>query len=170
MTLTTILAAGAATIAIAAAATFLLPRNVSVERSALIDATPEQVLQLAASSEGFQRFNPYLDNDPDLSIEHFGPEAGVGAGFRFDGKDGQGTQTITSVTEREVTYAIDLGALGQPTQRITATPEGNQTRVTWTVEQDLGMNPIFRVFGLFMDGMLGGTYETGLANIARVTA
>ncbi len=170
MTLTTILAASAATLAIATAATYLLPRHVTVERSALVDATPEAVLALAATTEGFQRFNPYLTADPDLHIAPFGPASGIGAGFRFEGRDGSGTQTIRAITADTITYAIDLGAMGQPTQHITATPEGNQTRVTWSVESDLGLNPVFRVFGLFMDRMLGGTYETGLANIARVAA
>jgi hypothetical protein len=170
MTLTTILAAGAATLALATAATYLLPRHVTVERSALVDASPEAVLALASTTEGFQRFNPYITADPDLTIEPFGPEAGVGAGFRFEGRDGTGTQTISNITADRVTYAIDLGSMGQPTQHITARPEGNQTRVTWTVESDMGLNPVFRVFGLFMDRMLGGTYESGLANIARVAA
>ncbi|MEX3017854.1 SRPBCC family protein [Gymnodinialimonas hymeniacidonis] len=170
MTLTTILAAGTATLAIAAAATYLLPRNVTVERSALVDATPEAVIALASSTQGFQQFNPYLTSDPELSIEPFGPEAGIGAGFRFEGREGTGTQTISAITADRVTYAIDLGSMGQPTQHISAVAEGNQTRVTWTVESDMGLNPVFRVFGLFMDRMLGGTYETGLANIARVAA
>ena len=170
MTLTTILAAGAATLAIVAAGTLLLPRHVTVERTALVDATPDAVLALASSSTGFQTFNPYLTTDPDLVIEPFGPETGIGAGFRFEGRDGTGTQTISAITADAVTYAIDLGAMGQPTQTIIATPEGDQTRVVWRVETDMGMNPIFRVFGLFMDRMLGGTYETGLANLARVAA
>ncbi len=170
MTLTTILAAGAATLVLATAGTYLLPRHVTVERSALVDATPAAVLALASTTEGFQQFNPYITADPDLQIEAFGPAEGIGAGFRFDGRDGTGTQTISEISANSVTYAIDLGAMGQPTQHISAMPEGAQTRVTWSVESDLGMNPVFRVFGLFMDRMLGGTYETGLANIARVAA
>lgn len=170
MTFTTYLAAGAATIALAAGCALLLPRTVTVERSALIEAAPEQVITLASSSAGFQRFNPYLSADPDLLVEPFGPEAGVGSGFHFDGRDGTGTQTVSSVTANAVTYVIDLGAMGQPTQIISAHPEGTNTRVTWRVESDLGMNPIARVFGLFLDRMLGQTYETGLANLARVAA
>ncbi|MEJ6390400.1 SRPBCC family protein [Gymnodinialimonas ulvae] len=170
MTLTALLATGAATLALATAATYLLPRHVTVERSALVDTTPQAVLALASTTEGFQRFNPYLTADPDLQIVPFGPEAGIGAGFRFDGQGGSGTQTIARITADTVTYAIDLGAMGQPTQHITAQADGDQTRVTWAVESDLGLNPAVRVFGLFMDRMLGTTYETGLANIARVAA
>lgn len=38
--------------------------------------------------------------------------------------------------------------------------------VTWNVTSDMGFNPVFRIFGLFMDRMLGKTYELGLKNIA----
>ena len=31
-----------------------------------------------------------------------------------------------------------------------------------------GANPIGRVMGLFMDRMIGGTFDAGLANLARV--
>jgi len=165
-----ILLAGAATLALATASTLLLPRQVQVQRSALIDASPEQVIALAASTDGFQQFNPYLTADPKLQITPFGPSNGIGAGFAFDGKDGKGTQTISAMSETSVTYVIDLGPMGQPTQTISATPENGQTRVTWSVDSDMGHNPLFRVFGLFMDGMMGRTFETGLDNLARVTA
>jgi len=151
-------------------AAFALPRHVSVERSALVPASPEAILALAASNQGFQTFNPYKTQDPALKIEIFGPENGVGSGFRFDGKDGKGTQTVTDVSETAVTYMIDLGSMGQPTQVISALPEGDGTRVTWRVESDMGMNPIFRVFGLFMDGMMGKTFEQGLENLRTAAA
>lgn len=170
MTLTTFLAAALATVALAAAGSFLLPRHVTVERTALLDVAPETVLSLASSSAGYQQFNPYLSADPDLRIDPFGPPAGVGAGFWFEGRDGTGTQTVAEITGTTVTYAIDLGAMGRPTQRITALPEGDAARVTWTVESDMGMNPVFRVFGLFMDRMMGGTFEQGLANLGQAAA
>jgi hypothetical protein len=33
----------------------------------------------------------------------------------------------------------------------------------------MGFNPVFRIFGLFMDRMLGKTYEMGLKNMAALT-
>lgn len=151
----------------AVAATYLLPRTVEVTRSSVMPVAPETVLALAASTEGFQTFNPYRTADPALNIEPFGPAEGVGAGFRFDGKDGKGTQTISSVTDRDVTYTIDLGAMGKPVQIISAVPADGGAEVTWSVTSDLGMNPVFRVFGLFMDGMMGPTFEQGLENLSK---
>lgn len=162
------IAAGVATCAVAT--TFLAPRKIHIERSEVIDATPSEVIALAASNSGYQRFNPYCNSDPDLKIELYGPDQGVGSAFRFNGKDGKGTQTVEKVTDNQVIYAIDLGPMGKPTQSITVAPVENGTQVTWSMDADMGVNPIFRVFGLFMDRMMGKTFITGLNNLKLATA
>ncbi len=160
-------ACGAAALAVG---TFALPRHVSIERIAVIDAAPEAVIELAASNTGYQAFNPYKDLDPNLSVEMFGPTSGVGSGFSFESKDGVGQQTVASVTADQVVFDLDLGALGQPKQAISAVAIDGATEVTWSIDMDLGMNPVFRVMGLFMDDMIGPNVELGLANIADVAA
>ena len=157
-------------VAASAVAALALPRHVSIERTALIDAVPEAVIELAASNTGYQAFNPYKDLDPNLKVEMFGPASGVGSGFSFESKDGAGQQTVASVTADQVVFNLDLGPLGQPTQAISAVAVDGATEVTWTMDMDLGMNPVFRVMGLFMDGMIGPNFELGLANIADVAA
>lgn len=152
------------------AASFALPRHVSVERAATLAATPEAILALAASNTGFQTFNPYKTLDPALEIAMFGPETGVGSGFHFDGKGGTGSQTVADVTGQSITYAIDMGPMGQPTQWIHAQATADGTEVTWRVEADMGFNPVFRVMGLFMDGMMGPTFELGLENLGKAAA
>ncbi|WP_147114384.1 SRPBCC family protein [Tateyamaria sp. syn59] len=147
----------------------LLPRKVVVSRHADVDLSVEDVIARVASTEGFQTFNPYRTTDPALKITPFGPAEGIGSGFRFDGKEGKGTQTVTDVTATRVTHLIDLGAMGKPVQVIEAKATASGTRVTWTVTSDLGFNPVFRIFGLFMDRILGKTYERGLKNIAALT-
>lgn len=146
----------------------LLPRKVVVTRRADVALSPAEVIARVASTEGFQSFNPYRTTDPDLKIMPFGPSEGVGAGFAFEGKEGKGTQTVTDVTENRVTHLIDLGAMGKPVQTIEAKPTGHGSLVTWTLTSDMGFNPMFRIFGLFMDRMLGKTYELGLKNIAAL--
>jgi len=160
----------AAALTIATAATFALPRHVTIERSAMMDAAPDAVIELAASNSGYQSFNPYRDLDPNLQVELFGPSSGVGSGFSFESKDGAGLQTVAAVEPGRVTFDLDLGPLGQPTQAISAMTVDGTTEVTWTMDMDLGMNPVFRVMGLFMDGMIGSNFELGLANIADVAA
>ena len=161
----TILTIALATVAAIAILALLLPRKVVVTREADIDMRPEDVIARVASTEGFQSFNPYCTTDPALQITPFGPATGVGSGFRFEGKEGKGTQTVTALTAHSVTHLIDLGAMGKPVQVIEARPTANGAHVTWTVTSDMGLNPVFRIFGLFMDRMLGKTYELGLRNM-----
>ncbi len=171
MELKTIMIGGTVAIVALSFIPFALPSSVRVERSATIDATPAQLFELVASNEGFQTFNPYKDTDPDLKITLSGPKSGIGSGFAFDGKEGKGTQFVTAVEpERTVTMQIDLGRMGQPVQTFRFDPKGDATQVTWQVDMEFGMNPIGRVFGLFMDGMLGKTYERGLANLANAVS
>lgn len=155
----------AGVVALIVAATLLLPRHVRVERRAVIDTAADAVLSLAASGAGYQRFNPYKTKDPDLSITLFGPESGVGSGFSFAGREGKGSQTVSAITENAVEFDIDLGPMGSPKQTIRAEPRDGGTSVTWSMQADLGFNPIARVMGLFMDRMVGPTFERGLANL-----
>ncbi|MEO0385285.1 MAG: SRPBCC family protein [Pseudomonadota bacterium] len=169
MSLTTIALAGGVALIALAAAPYALPDHKTVERSAVIEATPDAIYPLLTSSAGFQTFNPYKDADPNLQITFDGPAEGIGAAFAFSGKDGQGTQTITHLEPNSsVTMQIDLGSMGQPVQTFTLEPVNGGTRVIWSVESQFGLNPIGRVFGLFLDSMLGETYERGLQNLSRV--
>ena len=93
-----------AIIAAIALIALLLPRKVVVTRQAHVDMTPADVIARVASTEGFQTFNPYCTTDPNLKITPFGPAEGVGSGFRFEGKEGKGTQTVTAVTANSAEY------------------------------------------------------------------
>lgn len=149
---------------------FALPKTVQVERAALIKASPADIYKLIASNTGFQTFNPYKDTDPDLEITLAGPESGIGSGFAFKGKEGEGTQFITAaIQNRSVTMQIDLGSMGRPVQTFDLQPLDGGTQVTWGMEADLGFNPVARVFGLFMEGMMGPVYERGLNNLSKAT-
>lgn len=167
MTLFQILASGTGVLALLAAATLLLPRHVDVSRQANLAASSQDVIALATSNVGYQSFNPYKSSDPDLAITPFGPDTGVGSGFKFEGREGKGTQTVADVTPTSVRYAIDLGAMGQPEQIIQTAQNGDMLNVTWTMQADMGFNPIGRVMGVFMDGMVGPKLETGLTNLDK---
>ena len=47
----------------------------------------------------------------------------------------------------------------------TFAPEEAGTRVTWAFEFEVGMNPLLRIIGKFMDGMVGKDFEKGLARL-----
>ncbi|MEL6920617.1 MAG: SRPBCC family protein [Pseudomonadota bacterium] len=164
----TYLTIGAIAVAAIVAVPFVLPSSRTVERSAIIEAPAEKVFALVASNEGYQSFNPYKVKDDKLKITMHGPSSGVGSGFAFDGKDGKGTQTIIALEEnKSVTMQIDLGPMGKPVSKFTLVPTNGNTEVTWTTRSDFGFNPIGRVVGLFLDGMLGPVYELGLDELNK---
>jgi len=138
----TFLTIGARAIALIAAIPFALPSAVTIEREAILAADSDVIYDLLASNEGFQTFNPYRDDDPNLAISLSGPDRGVGSAFAFKGKGGEGTQTITALEPGQaVTMQIDLGAMGQPVQTFTLTPTTGGTKVIWSTEASLGSEP-----------------------------
>ena len=156
---------------IALSAIYALPASKTVSRRAIIKASAAEVYQLIVSTEGFQRFNPYSDTDPTLNISAFGPDSGVGAGFLFEGKEGKGSQTVIAVEpNQQVQMEIDLGPMGKPVQTFSLKQHRDSTEVVWSTRSEFGMNPVGRVFGLFLDRMLGSTYERGLENLARAVS
>ena len=170
MVLSQIFTIGAGVLSLATVASYLAPKQVYVERSQIIKATPADIIALASSNQGYQAFNPYKFTDSNLEINHFGPETGVGSGFEFKGKEGKGKQTVAAVSDTKVVYHIDLGAMGKPTQTIEVEEVAEGSKVTWSMDADMGMNPIARVMGLFMDGMVGKTFTSGLKHLAAATA
>ncbi|MEM9573653.1 MAG: SRPBCC family protein [Pseudomonadota bacterium] len=168
MAISTALITGGVILAAIIVAPFALPSSKTVERTATINADQETLYAMIASPRGYQKFNPYHDTDPDLKIEFLDIEQGIGAGFSFKGKEGKGTQTVTALEEnKKVTMLIDLGSMGKPVQTFTLSPVENGTQVVWSTKSEFGMNPIGRVFGLFLDSMLGETYERGLRNLEK---
>ena len=168
-TIMTLLIITAITIFVLIIIVTMLPSKTSIARKSTIDATPAELFQLLSSTQGFQQFNPYKDDDPQLKITPFGPKTGIGAGFAFVGKEGKGTQTITALKENEsITMQIDLGFMGQPLQHFSLDSAASGTEVTWQVDIDFGWNPMGRIFGLFADKVLGSVYVRGLENLGRV--
>lgn len=152
-----------ATVALSA---FALPGRAEVERSIEIAAAPADVFAFVNSPAGFDTFNPFRADDPGLVTTYEGPAAGVGATLRWHGKQGDGAQTIlASQANTRVDMALDLGAMGKPSQSFVLEPTATGTRLTWRTEAKFGPNPIARVFGLGMDGMLGPVYERGLSDL-----
>ena len=153
---------------VAIAAAYMLPRNVRVERSATIGAPQATLFTLLNGFKQFNRWSPWFELDPGAKYTHEGPGAGVGARLSWVGNPrtlGSGSQTITASEPYEKIAAdVDFGQGGGPAKQLyTLTAEGTGTKLTWSMEVDLGMNPIARYFGLGFEGMIGRDFEKGLA-------
>jgi hypothetical protein len=61
----------------------------------------------------------------------------------------------------------DMAMVARGTMALEPSP-GGATRVTMSMEGDLGRSPVNRWFGLFMDRLAGPDFEQGLANLRKL--
>ena len=157
-----------AVVVVLAVVGLLLPRHVQVKRSVAIDRPASLVHATVNSFVLFPKWSPWQDLDPQMIQTTEGPRDGVGAKLIWKGNDkvGSGTQTITASTlNQSIASDLDFGDMGVAKSLVNLTPDGKSTTVTWTVDVDMGANPIGHYFGLTMDGMLGKDFATGLSKL-----
>ena len=145
----------------------LLPRHVRVERSVVIGRPASLIFAVVNSFQLFPKWSPWQDLDPHMHQTAEGPREGVGAKLVWSGNEkvGSGTQLITgSTADRSVASDLDFGN-GIAKSLLTLAPEGAMTRASWTLDIDMGANPIGRYIGLTMDRMIGPDFARGLGNL-----
>ena len=145
------------------------PDSFRVERSAQISAPPEKILSLVNDFHQWGAWSPYEKLDPTMKRTYAGAAAGKGAVYEWEGnsKAGQGRMQIIDAAPTRTAIQLDFikPFRAHNIAAFTAQPQGDATRVTWSME---GPAPFFhKLVGLFlnMDKMIGGDFETGLANL-----
>ncbi len=163
-----------AVIAVAIVAVFGMamtrPDAVHVERSVTVAATPDDVFVYTNDLGKMDQWSPWAKLDPDQKVEVSDPSAGVGATYYWKGNDqvGEGRMTITESSVEKVAMKLEFIAPWEGVSEVSllATPVGDdQTKVTWTYDQQADL--MAKVMGVFMDmdAMLGADYEKGLASM-----
>lgn len=143
----------------------------TVTRSLLVNAPPEKVYAFVADPRGWAQWSAWNRRDPAMAITYSGPASGVGAAWSWQSKsEGDGRMTFTSVEPgRRVAFDLELAGVDARSKgELHFTPEGNATRVTWTMNGDMGSNPLYHWFAAFADRVMGPDFEGGLANLKDV--
>ncbi len=147
----------------------LLPRQVHVERSIVIDAPRATVFALVDGYKQFSKWSPWEALDPNAKTTVEGPDFGVGAKQSWVGDPktvGSGSQEIIEAEPvARVKSRLEFGDNPPATAEFVLAPEGSGTHLTWSFDSDMGAGPIGRWFGLMMDRFIGPDYEKGLANL-----
>jgi hypothetical protein len=151
---------------------FVLPGHYRVERSIVIQARPAAVFPLVGDLKAWRRWGVWFSRDPAMQIEYSPATTEVGAWSQWKSKSqGDGKMTISAVhPDDDFEYTMlfaDIGMVSHGTMALTPVA-GGSTRVTMGMEGDLGHNPLYRWFGVFMDKLVGPDFEAGLANLKRV--
>ncbi|WP_125611701.1 SRPBCC family protein [Specibacter cremeus] len=147
----------------------------SVTRNVLIPAPAGAVYRLVIDFHEWTKWSPWENLDSTMKREYSGSESGVGARYSWNGnrKAGSGTMEIAGVSEPDridirLEFTRPMKAVNPTT--FTFVPEGDGTRVTWTMTGE--SKGIGRVFAMFMnmDKMVGGDFEKGLAALSAAAA
>jgi carbon monoxide dehydrogenase subunit G len=149
------------------------PDTFRVERSVLINATPEKVFVLINDLHKWAAWSTWEKMDPSMKKAHSGAVVGKGAIYSWEGnsKVGKGSMEITeSLPSSKVQIKLDFVAPfeGHNLADIVLQPEGGGTRVVWSM---YGPTPfITKVMGLFldMDEVIGKDFEDSLTNLKQV--
>ncbi|MBK9729960.1 MAG: SRPBCC family protein [Chitinophagaceae bacterium] len=152
---------------------FFLPAKVHVERVAVINAQPAIVFNQVNNLHNWNNWMPWNKLDPNMKITYFGPEEGTGAGYSWMSDNeqvGKGKLSITeSKTNQSIITSLDFMEHGIATGSFGFEEADGGTKVTWGMDMDMGMNPMARYLGLFMDQMLGGDFDKGLSDLKRTS-
>lgn len=146
---------------------FFLPGSARVERSRVVRAEPEALMDAVSDLRRWPDWSPWIEQDPRVAWSYSGPQQGVGATQRWSGpKAGRGRLTITRVNTRSIEYDIwfDDNPVASPGGvTLEATPKG--TRVSWFFTAQFGANPLARWFGLLVEPTVGPDFERGLKKL-----
>lgn len=148
------------------------PSTATVERSAVIPASPEVVYGLIADFHQWEKWSPWDKLDPNQQRTFEGAAAGVGAIYSWAGNDkvGKGKMEIKDARTNEfVGIRLDFTAPWESLDNrneFALTPEGTGTKVSWKMigRQDGLMHKIMSLF-FSMEKMVGPDFERGLASL-----
>ena len=141
----------------------------TLERTQHIDAPPERVREHIVDLRRWQAWSPWEDLDPDQQRTYGGAPSGVGAWYEWEGNRKAGKGRMEIIDADASTIRIDLQFLrpfkSHSTTIFEVQPDGDGTRVVWSM---VGPHTVMtKVMGLLlsMDRMLGPDFETGLARL-----
>jgi uncharacterized protein YndB with AHSA1/START domain len=154
--------------AVLVAGGWLLGSDFKVTRSQLVNAPPEKIYPLVADPRGWKQWSVWNQRDPAMAITYSGAPSGVGAVWEWrSATEGDGRMSFTRAEAPGLLgyelYFPDFGTTSRGELRLV--PEGSAPRVSWTMEGNMGRNPLFGWIALFADGMVGKDFEAGLAGL-----
>ena len=109
-----------------------------VERSTVIQASPEKIHSLLDNFQKWRSWSPWEDADPELKRTYSGPDSGVGASYAWSGnrKAGAGSMVITGSKPGQI-VVLDLVFTkpfkAQNVTTFTIEPGPNGSEVTWAM-------------------------------------
>jgi hypothetical protein len=148
-----------------------MPKHWSVERSMLLNAEPGKIHPIVGNLESWPRWMPWMEDDPGMQLTFEGKAGEPGSKMIWKSeKMGNGQLTVTSSDPAAgLDYEMMMDEFIEPARgSIHYAPAGTATRVTWKDQGTFGTNPLLRLLGPMMEGMLEQYFDKGLTNVKSI--
>ena len=146
--------------------------HIHVDRSVVINQDRASTFNFLNDLKNQAAWSPWQEKDPKAKYEFTSNTVGEGAEMKWTSevKDvGNGSMTISTATPDSV-IRMDLNFMenGVAKSSYVVVPDSNGTKVIWSLDVEAGANPLLRIMGKFMDGMVGKDFEKGLSKLKTV--
>jgi hypothetical protein len=149
---------------------FSLPKNYTVSRSIVIDATPQQIHKYVNNLKKWPKWSPFAENDPTLVFNMGDKTSGEGANSSWTSKDSSGSLVITSSSpDKGIKYDLEFLNGNIKTRReFIYVREGQNTKVIWEMTGSRDTPVLGGYFAAKMDSYFGKDLDNGLKNLKKV--
>lgn len=147
-----------------------LPQTFEVKRSRSIAAPPDSVFLLVADLKNWKQWSPWQAKDPQMELNLSDNTFGPGSTLEWKSKtEGNGKVTYKTVMPASLAvYTLHISDWGMESEgKFALEPDGDKTKLTWTMTGDVGMNPFSKFGILFMDKWVGADFDAGLENLDK---
>lgn len=142
------------------------------EKSITINAPKEKVWPYVGSLKGYNAWDPFSKADPNIVIKYSGEGDKVGDSYHWKGDKnvGEGEQSITEIVPNEkiVTQLHFIEPFeGNAKGTFVLTPEGNGTKVTWMIDNEL--NAMMKIMKPLMNSNMDKMFGQGLGDLKKLS-
>ncbi|MEO8087648.1 MAG: SRPBCC family protein [Bacteroidota bacterium] len=156
-------------VAVLAIAGMFMSPKVRVERSMEMKASPEAVYSQVADLKMWDNWMPWNKMDPAMVKTYGDKTMGEGATYSWVSNNknvGKGSIVITKAVPNEmVETTLSFDGQGDATGGYQMEKTDAGTKVTWSMNMDMGSNPFKRLMGSMMDKMMGPYFDQGLHSL-----
>ncbi len=140
------------------------------EKSVVINAPKEKVWQHVGSLKGYNTWDPFSKEVKNIKITYSGEGDKTGDSYHWKGDGSEGEQSVTETVQDQklVTKLHFIRPFeGDAKAAFILTPEGNGTKVTWTMDNEL--NAMMKVMKPMFDMNMEKMFNQGLGDLKKLS-
>lgn len=156
---------------VAAVGFLFFPSHIHVERNVVINQKQDVLFNYVNDLTKWNTWSPWHELDTTTIYVFAGPASGEGATMKWESKNknvGKGSMKFVEVKpDSLIREELNFMEQGVANSYFRFSPSGEGTNMVWGFDVEAGANPLMRIMGKFMDGMIGKDFEKGLATLKK---